>query len=59
MSFGKYAGRYLIDLPEPYMIWMNSKGYPYGEIGNMLKIIYEVKVNGLEELLRPIKKKSF
>ncbi|MBN7813967.1 DUF3820 family protein [Algoriphagus sp. YJ13C] len=56
MPFGKYKGRYLIDLPEPYVIWYHSKGFPEGKLGEMLQTIYEVKVNGLEDLIRNIKK---
>ena len=52
MPFGKYAGRLLINLPEPYVVWMHRKGFPQGELGGMLHTIYEVKLNGLERLVR-------
>lgn len=55
MPFGKYAGTRLVDLPEPYVIWFSQKGFPAGELGEMLKNIYEIKVNGLEYLFKPIK----
>ena len=55
MPFGKYAGSYLVDLPEPYVVWFYRKGFPEGKLGDMLKLIYEIKVNGLEHLLRPLK----
>jgi uncharacterized protein len=54
MPFGKYAGRRLADLPEHYVVWFAREGYPGGEIGEMLKSIYEIKANGLEYLLRPL-----
>jgi hypothetical protein len=54
MPFGKYAGRLLIDLPEPYVVWFANKGYPEGEIGGLLASLYEIKANGLEKLLRPL-----
>lgn len=54
MPFGKYAGRLLIDLPEPYVVWFAKKGWPAGEIGDLLAALSEVKANGLEELLRPL-----
>jgi len=55
MPFGKYKGRLLIDLPKPYVIWFAKKGFPEGELGWMLKILYEVKVNGLEYLFKPLR----
>lgn len=54
MPFGKYAGSYLVDLTETYLVWFARKGFPKGELGEMLKSIYEIKVNGLEYLLRPL-----
>jgi uncharacterized protein (DUF3820 family) len=56
MPFGKYKDRYLIDLPEYYVVWYNQKGFPKGKLGDMLKQVYELKINGLEELIRTIKK---
>lgn len=55
MPYGKYKGSLLIDLPEPYVVWLNKNGLPSGELGLMLGTIYEVKVNGLEYLIRSIK----
>jgi uncharacterized protein (DUF3820 family) len=55
MPFGRYAGRLLIDLPETYVIWFKNKGFPSGELGKMLKIVYEIKVNGLEYIFDPLR----
>lgn len=55
MPFGKYEGRYLSDLPEPYLVWFKQKGFPKGELGNLLEEIFEIKVNGLEPILRKIR----
>lgn len=55
MPFGKYKGRLLIDLPERYVVWFSGKGFPPGEIGDMLKCIYEIKLNGLEYLFEPLR----
>ncbi len=55
MPFGKYANHLLIDLPEPYVIWFANKGFPKGELGYLLKIVHEIKVNGLEYLFDPLR----
>ena len=55
MPFGKYANRLLIDLPEPYVVWFSQQGFPKGELGIMLSIIYEIKVNGLEHIFNPLR----
>lgn len=57
MPFGKYEGRYLIDLPEYYVVWYSNKGFPKGQLGQQLQMIYELKLNGLEDLIRNIKKR--
>jgi uncharacterized protein (DUF3820 family) len=55
MPFGKHAGMNLVDLPEPYVIWFSKKGFPDGELGHMLRSVYEIKVNGLEYLFKNLK----
>jgi uncharacterized protein len=55
MPYGKYAGRYLVDLPESYVVWFSRKGFPQGELGDMLRAVYEIKTNGLEYLFEPLK----
>jgi len=54
MPFGKYAGRKLIHLPEPYLVWFNSNGLPEGKLGKQLALMYEIKLNGLEKMLAPL-----
>ena len=54
MPYGKYKGRYMIDLPEYYVVWYKTKGFPKGQIGDMLATVYELKVNGLEYLVRNV-----
>ena len=55
MPFGRYAGRLLIDLPEPYVVWFAREGFPDGKLGDQLRTIYEIKVNGLEYLFAPLR----
>lgn len=56
MPYGKYAGSLLVDLPEPYLVWMRQQGFPQGELGAMLECMYEVKANGLEYLFDPLRR---
>ncbi|MBK7950428.1 MAG: DUF3820 family protein [Deltaproteobacteria bacterium] len=55
MPFGRYAGTRLIDLPEPYVVWFRNKGFPRGRLGELLATVYEIKANGLEPLLAPLR----
>lgn len=55
MPFGKYRGRLLCDLPVSYLEWFYSKGFPEGKMGILLGTLYEIKINGLEYLLQPLK----
>lgn len=54
MPFGKYAGRRLLQLPEPYLVWFARKGFPAGKLGQQLALVHEIKVNGLEAMMRPL-----
>jgi len=56
MPFGKYKGTVLCNLPVSYLEWFQKKGFPEGKLGMLLSTIYEIKLNGLEFLLDPIKK---
>lgn len=55
MPFGKYKGRLITELPLPYLQWFKRKGFPKGKLGMLLQTMYEIKVNGLDYLLDPIK----
>ncbi len=56
MPFGKYEGRLLCDLPEYYLVWYHGKGFPQGKLGMLMSTMYEIKLNGLEYLLKPLRK---
>lgn len=55
MPYGRHEGVRLVDLPEPYVVWMARQGFPRGELGTMLAIVHEIKVNGLEYLFEKIR----
>jgi uncharacterized protein len=51
MPFGKYSGRRLVDIPEPYLVWLQQKGMPSGKLGMLLETALVVRSNGLESLI--------
>lgn len=51
MPYGKYRGRRIIDLPEPYLVWMARQGFSENQFGHILALAYEIKLNGLEALV--------
>jgi len=55
MPFGKYKGFLLCDLPESYLVWFYQKGFPPGELGLLLAALYEIRLNGLQYLLKPLR----
>ncbi|CAG9295329.1 DUF3820 family protein [Celerinatantimonas diazotrophica] len=55
MPFGKYAGRFLIDLPDEYLLWFEKKGFPEGELGQLMQLCLELKIEGLDSLVKPLK----
>ena len=59
MPFGKFKGTLLSDLPVSYLEWFEQKGFPDGKLGVQLQTIYEIKLNGLEYLLVPLRKTRF
>ena len=56
MPYGKYKGRLLCDLPSYYLEWFSAKGFPAGRLGMLLQTLFEIKTNGLDSLLEPLKK---
>ena len=57
MTYGKYKGGYLIDLPKQYIIWYKNKGFLSGKFGKQLELVYELQLNGHEDIVRKIKKR--
>ena len=56
MPFGKYKDTVLCDLPISYLEWFQREGFPKGKLGMLLGTMYEIKINGLEKLLQPLRK---
>ena len=57
MPYGKYKGRPIADLPGPYLNWFARKGFPPGDLGRLLELMYELNHNGLTALLTPLRKR--
>ncbi len=57
MPFGKHKGTLLVDLPINYLEWFQRQGMPAGKLGMQLSTIYEIKMNGLMDLLTPLRDK--
>jgi uncharacterized protein (DUF3820 family) len=55
MPFGKYKDTILVDLPINYLEWFQRQGMPKGKLGMQLSTIYEIKLNGLMDLLKPLR----
>ena len=58
MPFGKYKDKLICDLPVTYLEWFQRKGFPKGKLGMLLQTMYEIQLNGLEDLLKPLKKRG-
>jgi len=57
MPYGKYKDLPIVKLPESYLIWLHNKGFPKGKLGTLLATMYEIRLNGLEYLLKPLSSK--
>lgn len=56
MPFGKYQGRLIFDLPEEYLLWFAKKEFPEGELGLLMRLALEIKIEGLDQLIDPLRK---
>ncbi len=56
MPFGRFKDRVLCNLPVSYLEWFQRKGFPPGKLGVLLETMYVIKLNGLDQLLDPLKK---
>ena len=58
MPFGRYSGKVIIDLPEEYLLWFSKKEFPQGELGMLMALALEIRIEGLESLIYPLKEKK-
>lgn len=57
MPYGKYKNTAIADLPGHYLGWFAREGFPKGEIGRLLELMYEIDHNNLGDLLAPLRQK--
>jgi uncharacterized protein len=57
MPYGKYQGRLLADLPGHYLGWFAREGFPKGDLGRLLELMYELDHNALRNLLDPLRQR--
>jgi len=55
MPYGKYKGRLIADLPGHYLGWFAREGFPAGELGRLIALMYELDHNALRHLLDPLR----
>ena len=56
MPFGRFEGRFLDELPVSYLEWFAQRGFPQGKLGEFLATMYEIRINGLDFLIKPLVK---
>ncbi|HTD02498.1 DUF3820 family protein [Undibacterium sp.] len=57
MPYGKYKDRLIADLPGHYLGWFAREGFPQGELGALIALMYELDHNNLRSLLDPLRKR--
>lgn len=55
MPYGKYEGTIIADLPIYYLEWFSTQGFPKGKLGMLLSTVFEIKTNGLQEIIDNLK----
>ncbi|MBX3685735.1 MAG: DUF3820 family protein [Rhodocyclaceae bacterium] len=57
MPYGKFKGRPIAELPGHYLGWFARVGFPRGELGRLLALMYELDHNDLRALLEPLRRR--
>jgi hypothetical protein len=65
MPFGKFGpvhfpprGVPLYDLPVEYLAWFARKGFPRGRLGELLRIVHQMKVDGLDTIFDELRRRA-
>lgn len=57
MPFGKFKSRPVADLPVFYLEWFLRKNneFPKGKLGDIMAIVYQIKLNGLDDIIEKLR----
>ena len=62
MPFGKFGpkdypprGVPIMDLPPEYLAWFAERGFPKGRLGELLRMVFEVKQSGADAVFQPLR----
>ena len=65
IPFGKFGpdhfpprGVPLYDLPIEYLAWFARRGFPQGRLGELLRIVHQMKVDGLDTIFDEFRHKA-
>ena len=65
MPFGKFGpeayaprGVPLMDLPPEYLAWFSERGFPRGRLGELMKLVFEIKQHGADEVFQPLRDRN-
>ena len=66
MPFGKFGPKFrppngvpIYDLPAEYLMWFaNKAGFPKGRLGELLRIVYQMKADGSDSAFDGMRKRN-
>ncbi len=63
MPFGKFGPNFypprgvpIMDLPPEYLSWFKERGFPKGQLGELMAQVCEIKEVGMDQLFDPLRK---
>lgn len=65
MPFGMFGPKHyppngvpIYDLPAEYLAWFALKGFPEGRLGELLRVVYEMKASGCDAAFDAIRRRA-
>jgi len=63
MPFGKFGPNFhppngvpIMDLPPEYLSWFKERGFPKGQLGELMAHVCELKEVGMDQIFDPLRK---